>query len=113
MIDFDVATEGASRGRDEEFTPVRKKEFIDRKMKYPYCAFLTSVGNHPAPDGACGDATHSPFAERFIKILDATEPGDVLAIPQLLTEVEKVDQDPRCGPLRGSQAGGDFLFIRK
>jgi hypothetical protein len=117
MIDFDTATESADRGRDEEMTPTPKAEFIARKMKHRCCAFLTSVGSHPAPDGACGDAgdeTHSPFAQQLIKALDASQPGDVLAIPQLVTEVEKVEhQDPRYGPLKGSQAGGDFLFIRK
>ncbi len=117
MIDFDTATESAARGHDDTMTPTPKAEFIARKMKHRCCAFLTSVGSQPAPDGTCGDAgdeTHSPFAQQLIKALDAAQPGDVLAIPQLISEVDKVErQDPRYGPLRGSESGGDFLFIRK
>ena len=117
MIDFDTATESAARGHDDAMTPTPKAEFIARKMKHRCCAFLTSVGGQPAPDGTCGDAgdeTHSPFAQQLIKALDAAQPGDVLAIPQLISEVDKVErQDPRYGPLRGSESGGDFLFIRK
>jgi hypothetical protein len=118
MIDFDTATDSASRGEEEELMPQPKAEIIARKMKHHCCAYLTSVGDRPASDGRCGagagDETHSPFAQRLIKVLDAVRPGDLVTIPHFVIEVDSdVKQEPRYGLLPGSEAGGDFLFVRK
>jgi hypothetical protein len=111
MFDFDTATNQASRGRDDELTPMPKAALVARKMQHRCCAYLASVGRHTASDGQCGE--HSPFAKPLIAMLDAAKPGDVLTIPHWFVAVDSDETDPRNGLLRGSESGGDFVFIRK
>jgi hypothetical protein len=116
MIDFDVATERAERGTGPiTWTPERKDAIIRRKMRHPCCAYITSVGKEPAPDGDCakGQAkeTHSPFAESLIELFEQPPRGGLITIPHILSALLYSKQEPRHGYLRGHESNGDFVFI--
>ncbi len=112
MIDFQVAVkEETKRGRETNLDPVPKARIL-RKMKLHCCAFLTSVGREPALDGERG--THSPFAKHLINVLESAKPRNLVAIPNIIVEVNGDEsQEPCYGFLQGSEQGGDFLFIRQ
>jgi hypothetical protein len=113
MMDFDAVTEEVHRGSETHAMTARPKNVIfERKMKNRCCAFLASVGKTTASDGRAG--THSPFANTIINLLQAAHPGDLVTIPSIATEVDKDPaQEPRYALLKGTDPGGDFVFLRR
>ncbi len=102
----------APRKRKPHDDAAPKNVIFERKMKNRCLAFLASVGKTTASDGRPG--THSPFASTILGLLKSAQPGALLSIPNIAIEVDKdPEQDPRYALLKGSDPGGDFVFLRR
>ncbi len=93
-------------------TNLSKIEFINRKMRFRTRRYLTSGGKEYVSDGQAGK--HSPFARKFLEALRSYGGNDgILTITEILSYVETLSPEPRCGEFGDNEPGSDFIFLAK
>jgi len=110
---FDRSIAESDNRGNEENNEMTQQQFIERKMKFKTCQFITSGGKEYVPDGRAGQ--HSPFTRQFLQALRNYGGNDkIITLNELKSYLEKVTPEPRWGEISGkNEPGSDFLFIAR
>lgn len=99
-----------ARSRSTVYEDLDDAELLVRKLSKKTRRYLTSGGKEYVSDGVPGH--HSPFAQRFIEILNSRGGDDrIITLQEMYPVMQRLKTLPRTGEFGENEKDSDFVFV--